>query len=536
MKNNTKRLSRSSFVYPRVILLLTLAMALALVLCACGSKGTNTDNGSASSSDSSATSDETTSALANRLRGEGESVSPGQDSESDRTSSASAGSDDGVLLREDGEGLISLRIENGQAELVYDLDRWEKLHDIYGNAYYPVEEINEGPFTIVTAKGGQIKDACIGKIDDPFEGYLSLRDFITPTVAMLMEDGSVEFLRADPYMGVYMFGDTSIYSHGRLPWLKDIVALSYENEKDGIGGMSIFAQDRNGLLYNIQRLYTMVSVFDEAWMFRLDQEGSPAWRYCTLQLFETNHKVSFETGLNDGWGIWDYGIYEGSYEISLAENAPDSRRPGLITFDLTMKSGDAQQEKIVGTYFFQCRDGITMELWHSDGDHLAFMDDTPLTDFFFFRSGDPEYDFWGSEYEGESDGNDGYGEDFPFDDKIVIVTAWNDEGLAELFDDPKFIYFGLAGYTNRTMINYLLYSVPEARERVQRLGMAALCYGEVTVLDGAGLCRDVFLGTNRQDQFTKEIHYTITEGGDIYEYDPVEDRYYLVHSVVPGVG
>ena len=362
--------------------------------------------------------------LAERMRSERESVSTGQYEENDEDDKISPiGS--GVLIREDAEGLISVRIEDGRAELVYDLDRWDSLHDIYENSYYPIEEIIEGPFLIVTSNGGRIKDACIGKIDDLFMGYLSLRDFITPTVALLMEDGSVEFTRADPFMGVYMFGDTSLYSHGKLPWLEDIVSLSYENEKEGIGGMTIFAEDKYGLLYNVQRLYTMVGIFEDEWLFRQDREGFPEWRYCILKLVEgySVPRAYFETGLTDGWGIGNYGKYEGYYEISLAENAPgDGRRPGLITFDLTMTGGDTEHDWIFGTYFIQLRDGITMELWHSDGDHLAYMDGEPLTDFYFFRPNDPEYDFWGSEHSADSEPISAY-------EAWVIYDLWLESHL-----------------------------------------------------------------------------------------------------------
>ena len=523
----------------KLIIALILLLCFACLLVGCGGGGAGADG----SSDTSAADERTTgsgggasSALAERLRGEGESASTGQDDDDDPSgdgvqalASGGSGAKGNALVREDTEGLITLSIEDGQGELVYNLGLWDRLHDIYDNAYYPIEEISEGPFYIVTAGGGRIKDACIGKIDDPFEGYLSLRDFITPTVALLMEDGSVEFTRADPYMGVYMFGDNSLYSHGKLPWIKDIVALSYENEKEGIGGMSIFAEDKDGLLYDIKRLYTMAHIFDQEWFFMQDIEGTPEWRYCSLQLSETSHSVAFETGTSDGWGIGDYGIYEGSYQISLAENAPDGRRPGLITFFLTRIQGDTDIEHIDGTYFIQNRDGMTMELWHSNGDHLSYVDGNPLTEFYFYLASE-------SDYGGDGDWDDGYSGDSLFDDEIVIVTSWSDAGLAEFFDDPRFTYYGLAGYTNKTMIDYLLYSVAEARELVQSLGMAALCYGEATELNGVGLCRDVFLGTNRPDQFVREIHYTIADYGDIYEYDAVDDVYYLVYSAAGSVG
>ena len=388
----------------------------------------------------------------------------------------------GALIREDGEGLVSVFIwEDGRAELLFDLERWDNLHGVYDNAYFDAERISEGPFSIVTAGKGRVKDACVGKIEDAF-GYLSLRDFISPTVILLMEDGSLEYLQTDPFEGINSF-DGALYSQGKLPWLKDVESLSYENDGEGIGEMTIFARDKAGLIYNTRNLIHMTGVFDDEWLFRLDREGFSEWRYCVLRLFEDGG-AAFETGLNDGFGIGDYGVYEGSYEISLAENAPSGRRPGLISFDMTMTGGDAQTERISGAYFIQARDGITLELWHSDGGHLAYFDGEPVTEFYFFRPTDSEYDFWGRE------------------------DYWDDEAV----------------------ISYLLEKLPDAREKTLELGMAALCDGGTTELNGVGLCRDVWLGTNHPEQFTREILYTVSGGGDIYEYDPVDDLYHLVYA------
>ena len=347
-------------------------IAFMLILClACLSGCVSGDTGSGDSDPASQPGSSGSSAPADQ--GEGEIDSAGNS---------------GMLIREDSEGLVSVRIEGGVAELLFDLDQWDKLHDIYENPYFSTDSVSEGPFAIQPAGVSLVKDVCIAKIDDMFNGYMDFRDFVTPTVALLIEDGSLEFLRADPLMEAESFGGT-FYSRGKLPWLKDIASLFYENEREGIGGMTIFAEDRDGLIYNVQRLTNMVDIFDEEWLFKQDREGFGDWRYCSLRLFEDNNRVVFETGIDDGWGIGDYGIYEGTYEISLAENDPGGRQPGLITFDLTMTDGDTQNERIVGTYFIQARDGITMELWHSDGDHLSYMEDEPITDF-FFRSSDSE--------------------------------------------------------------------------------------------------------------------------------------------------
>ena len=438
---------------------------------------------------------------------------------SDDGSSSPAEEHGGAPVRRDAENLISVRINDGRAELFFDLEKWDSLHGIYDNDYYPAEEINEGPFDIVTINKGLITDVCIGKIDDLFEGYLGMRDFITPTIALLMEDGSVEFLRTDPFEGI---NGKALYSRGRLPWLGGVVSFSYENDKEGTGGMTIFARDKDGLMYDIKRLYTMTGIFDEEWIFNREREDFPEWRYCTLQLFESGNTVFFETGLTDGWGIGDYGKYEGSYEISLAENAANGKRPGLIEFSLSKMSGDTETEQLNGTYFIQSRDGNTIEIWHSDGDHLANVGGMPITEFFFVRS-DPGNVFKQFTYDAEDDS-------YISGVDIVITDGWDEIVYAEFFDGHRFGWIRTEGFDNRGIINYLMARLPEAWEKAHGLGMAALCTGETTELTDIGLCRDVWLGTNHPEQFVREILYTISGSGDIYEYNPVDDLYYLAYT------
>lgn len=73
-------------------------------------------------------------------------------------------------------------------------------------------------------------------------------------------------------------------------------------------------------------------------------------------------------------------------------------------------------------------------------------------------------------------------------------------------------------------VDYLLSTLESAREMVEVYGMAALDTGEYVEVDG-GYYRSVFLGTNHQNQFVREIHYAISDDGVILEYDPVLDEW-----------
>ena len=79
--------------------------------------------------------------------------------------------------------------------------------------------------------------------------------------------------------------------------------------------------------------------------------------------------------------------------------------------------------------------------------------------------------------------------------------------------------------SDEELVEYLLSEVPAAYEmvRVMAVPMKALVTGETTELDGA--CRDIWLGTELDEKFTREILYTVSPSGKIYEYDPLGDNW-----------
>jgi SpoU rRNA methylase family enzyme len=80
-------------------------------------------------------------------------------------------------------------------------------------------------------------------------------------------------------------------------------------------------------------------------------------------------------------------------------------------------------------------------------------------------------------------------------------------------------------FTEDELIDYLLFEVPEAYENVMDLGMSVLVTGEITQIPGEGVCRDIWLGTDEEGKFTREILYTVGETGNIYRYDPLKDTW-----------
>lgn len=81
--------------------------------------------------------------------------------------------------------------------------------------------------------------------------------------------------------------------------------------------------------------------------------------------------------------------------------------------------------------------------------------------------------------------------------------------------------FNAVDMSDGELMDYLLSKVPKAYEMVTGNGLIPLVTGETTELEG--VCRDVWLGTDLDEKFTREILYTISASGRIYEYDPLED-------------
>ena len=233
----------------------------------------------------------------------------------------------GVLIRKDKEELVELRIEDGKATLSFNLDRWDSLYGIrkYGEENYPGAELMTGP-SQVQHLSGKVKDACIGKVAGLEQGG----ELAIPAAVLLMEDGRLEWLLADPF-------DAEHYSQGVLPWLEGIVSLSYESDREGFGNMSIYAADADGARCDVRIPCGLIGIFEAQW-----QEED-----CGLTL-------DFE----EGGAVTLNGNLKGKYEIALTEGA--DQRPGMITFEFPGKRG----------VYFTESDGFLLTLFPADGDDV----------------------------------------------------------------------------------------------------------------------------------------------------------------------
>jgi len=348
-----------------IIILVLLTAALGLGLAACGSGGG-------------------TGSLGEIAQYEPDSVNEQADNAVGGSSESS-----GSMVREDEEDLVSVRIEGGGAEISFNLERWSRINT--GS-----DKLSEGPFQIVTMSSG-VADAVVGKV-----AALDLhggRDYIAPAVALLTEDGRVEFFLADPSVGTW---ENEYRSYGVLPWLKNIESLTYE-KMDGISEKTIYAWDSKGLKYDISLVGNLTNIFYSggAWEFFYPNEYGTEL-YLGMVLSEDG-AMDLVLGMEsfDGSGYEADQRYSGTYEVFLAENG--NRQSGTMDVDLECtwwlaelgenpdpadKAIWDERMHINATYSFSAIGDGYLNMFLKDGQALMYTDwhGTPITKYNFWQT------------------------------------------------------------------------------------------------------------------------------------------------------
>ena len=220
-------------------------------------------------------------------------------------------------------------------------------------------------------------------------------------------------------------------------------------------------------------------IFDRKWEARLYPPGDDFENYMVFLTFDEGGNVTLQKGLKESEAD---EIYVGTYEVSLNEESSEDHRPGIFKFDLKLDYsawGDVGQGKIRGSYFSDSdKDGLSITLWLNDGDP--------------FHEGVAEYKFFLQHESG----------------LMSKVGIW-DLGEEMVFE-------------------YLMSAVPKVSEMVMLHGMALMLEGgEDTFIDGMN-CRAVWLGTNHEEHFVREILYAIDDYGRVYEFDVVNDKWLYI--------
>jgi len=303
----------------------------------------------------------------------------------EKNASGSASKNDGLIIRKDEEGLVEVRIENGEATVSFDLDKWERLYNlslyIEEYVYTPSGIIpKKGPFKI-SGLSGKVLDACVGKVpqlDYYYFPYEHFEDFILPSIMLLTEDGTVSWLLATPIpleqLYDKMLKDGSFYIDGKLPLLSNIVSLSYENDTEGFGKKTFFANTQDGFRYNLLLFCKLLTLCDVDW-YCIPAREVPDYKLSLLS-FDESGGVTFKRRYENGFIV----RHGGTYEISL--NKDNERFPASVSFDLSLDwwdtleaDGNAKNppQKISGKYSMET-DGELWVLWQADGDSLFIGD------------------------------------------------------------------------------------------------------------------------------------------------------------------
>lgn len=285
------------------------------------------------------------------------------------------------LVRADEDGLLQIIIEDGHASILYDLERWDELHNIYDvdTEFFNVDNLADGPYPI-GVEAGRVKDACIGKVERmDFSAY----DFTLPVVVLMMEDGAIEWFYADPYMAEDNKGYGEEYDVWENFQSSRLLAkvegtFSYEPDNEGIGNKTIYVTKEQGLKSDFYYLWLETMVFSSSWACELNDE----WPIYGNFNFEDNGYFYFDVGEGeDSYPVVQsvYENWEGNAEII---TAVDQDYPlGTFVFDMWVTwwidecvEGDCDNEKLArvsGSYRIDVvgSDG-SITLYYNEGDDL----------------------------------------------------------------------------------------------------------------------------------------------------------------------
>lgn len=392
----------------------------------------------------------------------------------------STGKKGAPLIRTDAEKLVEIHITDGEAVAYFDLKKWDELFNL--SKYTPLDDMCDGAFP-VNGLTGKVKDVAIVRIQalDYYNGAGAEDTY--PSAFFLMEDGNVEWLLAN------MFTDgpqwPELFSAGLLNWISDIVSIEVENDGEGEIGRNLpYGTDSEGKKYDLSIAAKFSEISSGVWVWDVAVPNKPSDEHGVLT-FTRDGKVVYEIGNINGSKLVRY---EGSYQLTFGET---EERLGNISFDLDLKSAKGVNNpapKVKGTFFSEVYGLIEMQLWPGEGDSLYY-NQTIGQDFaeYDFRLGDDPLN-----YE-------------PQEDEFIEEDLEKDYGM------------------------FLLNKVPKAREMVDEYGMAILDETETLIGLPMGLCKEIWLGTNHEDKFTREILYGVSVNYDlIYEYDPLNDKWLKV--------
>jgi len=294
-------------------------------------------------------------------------------SQQTETSVSTRAAEEQGIVRTDENGLVKVHIIDGEAFLSFDQERWDELYNMtaFAQKYYydPAWTFGDGTevklFPIVL-QSGKVKDAAVAQ--SQLLDYMQYPDFLIPSVVLLMEDGGMEWLLANPFFpGQGEVMQEAFYSDGRLPWVENAVSLSVEPDTEAPGDRTFIATDAAGTRIDLRQPCHLTNVFTVEWCATLityeDDPSVVGW----LRL-SPDGSAAFRVG------YWESDLLEewvGRYEVDL-------REPRRLTFDLDIaaryfEGGDDESlpQTMQGTYWFSASYWGVWEMQRNEGDAIC---------------------------------------------------------------------------------------------------------------------------------------------------------------------
>lgn len=285
----------------------------------------------------------------------------------------------GVIVREDAKGIIKITIEDGEANISFDLDKCEEFYQLSEYPeYYNVDGIREGPFKIRVISG-RVKDAFVGELQ--IMDYSEL-DFTVATVVLTMEDGSVEWVYADPFSTIgyshyeeEYSKDGNFESYRALAYKDNFTSFSYENHHEDQDAMVLYLINDKGEKFDFYKLWLETKLTQGSWVMKLeddfDEDISP---YLYLK-FEPHGTFTLDVA----GSYMDYEIayyhenWGGSYEID--RGSSKNYYMGSFDFDLHLlwwidEGDNGLKTELSGSYSFETDSTGDISLVYESGDRI----------------------------------------------------------------------------------------------------------------------------------------------------------------------
>ncbi len=390
-----------------------------------------------------------------------------------------------TIVVTDEAGFVTVEITDGAATVFFHPEVWaehedETMINENSEAYVPTDE----PFPVITY-GERVAAAAVGQVEAMGGNHMS-EIFTMPSLFLAMDDGTVEWLQLNPFI---MYPGDEFHSIITLPFLENIVSLSFEPDGEGVGEHTVYAKDAKGLHYDVRNAHKYADFFEGYWSGTVELGEDEFYIY---MIFGRNGlvKMSRSRAYSDDWG----SSYSGTFHMHMDEESSLGYLPGILSVDLELDPGQRIADigdaplNIKGDFFAESG-GFQgwMTLYHADRDPLLEVRGQVAD----------EINFWLD-----------YDSGFQFGDRFILSTDFlSDEELVE----------------------YLAMYAGKAGDMLRNQGMKAMVTGESSFIPHEGMCRDVWLGTDQGGSFVKEVMFSVGAYGVIYEFHVPSDNWDMVY-------